>query len=250
LAIVVAGLVIIAGALLYMTRRTPRPAAVPPPAAVEPPGEPSTTMGEPTAAAGLPALNNSDSFVRRQIQALSASSEWSAWLSAEALLRRFASAVAAVRDGKSPRQALDRLAVKGPFTVQARGGRAYVSAASFARYDRIAAVIAEIDAAALRPAWKLLHPLVEEAWAEVAPAGVDLDQGVADAIDHLLETPQPTEHIEVFMEEGLYRYSDRSLEALTPAQKHLLRMGPANAARVRAALRAWRSLIESTGSKG
>jgi hypothetical protein len=35
----------------------------------------------------------------------------------------------------------------------------------------------------------------------------------------------------------MYEYADRKLEALTPAQKQLLRMGPSNVARIQAKLR-------------
>ncbi len=41
----------------------------------------------------------------------------------------------------------------------------------------------------------------------------------------------------------MYEYADRTLEALTPAQKQLLRMGPANVARIQAKLREFQAAL-------
>jgi len=59
----------------------------------------------------------------------------------------------------------------------------------------------------------------------------------------LLATPVPPAEIEVVLADGLYRYTDPAFEALSPAQKHLVRMGAANASAVREALRRLRVIV-------
>ena len=82
---------------------------------------------------------------------------------------------------------------------------------------------------------------------EIAPPNESLDAGVARALDHLLATPRPREPVEVRLEDGLYRFVDPVLEALTPAQKHLLRAGPENGDRLRSLAAALRERLVSPG---
>ena len=235
------------GAAYYFKWRRPQPEATRPaaapsttaPRAAEPGLEPAL-VGP---AVALPRLDESDAFVRERLGALSGDAEWGAWLAADGLVRRFVAAVSAVSEGKSPRQVLDRIAIRGPFTARPRGGRLVVDASSFARYDRVAAVLAALDAKAARPLWRLLRPLAGQAWAEIAPPGDSLDAALARALDHLLATPLPPAEVEVYLDGVLYRYADPEYESLTAAQKHLFRMGQVNAARVQAALRGLRPLV-------
>ena len=58
-----------------------------------------------------------------------------------------------------------------------------------------------------------------------------------------LRVPTATFVAEVVLADGLYRYTDPAFEALSPAQKHLVRMGAANASAVREALRRLRVVV-------
>ena len=86
---------------------------------------------------------------------------------------------------------------------------------------------------------------VDEAWAEIGPPDTPLDTALGRAIDGLLAAHEIPADAEVILEGGLYRYVDPALEAATPAQKHLMRMGPENAGKVRAALRRLRGVLAS-----
>lgn len=244
----VAGVLVVltfAAALLFrLTRPSPPPETPPPvPEASEPSAESPST---PNAAAlpSLPPLDASDPTIRQHLLSLSLGPEWAALLSADDLARRFAAAVAAIRQGKSPRQQFAPLAIDGRFAARSANGRLVADPSSFARYDRITATVVALDTVAARSIWRLLHPLVEQAWDELAVSGVSLDAAVAQAIDHLLAAQAPAD-AELLFEEGRYRYADTSLESLSPAQKHLLRMGPRNADGMREALRSLRALVET-----
>jgi hypothetical protein len=170
------------------------------------------------------------------LRELSSRREWQAWLAGEDLVRRSVAAAAAIAEGRSPRFALDGLPFDGRFEVEPRGTRLVISPRSYSRYDGLAAVVRDLDAMKLGELWQVLHPLAEAAWLELAPDDRTVDQMVAQAIDHLLATPRPRGEIEVSAHGALYRYTDPRLESASRAQKHLLRMGSANAEAVRALL--------------
>lgn len=220
------------------------PAAAPAPTGAEtPPTAASTPASGPAPAGPPPPLDGSDEPVRARLRALSSAPEWDRWLTTDDLVRRWVSGVARIGEGKSPLAAFDHLRLEGSFAVRASGGRSTIDPASYARYDRTVAVLETIDLEALRSAWSWLRPVAESAWREIAPPDSSLEAGLLRAIDHLLATPQPPAEIEVRLEDGLYRYADPALEALTPAQKHLLRTGSDNAARLRKLLGSLRAIL-------
>ncbi len=227
------------GATYYFMRRAaPEPA----PAVTPPETAPAPAPVAPPARVTLPPLDTSDPFVREQLAGLG-SEEWRGWLESDGLARRFAAAVYALSDGKSPRKAVERPFLSGRFAVAEEGDRTVIDPSSYARYDRIAAVFTAIDPEQAKTTYRLLHPLLDGAWSEIGPPDVPLDTALGRAIDNLLAAPEAPASAEVILHEGLYRFADPALEAATPAQKHLMRMGPENAAKVRAALRRLRVAV-------
>jgi hypothetical protein len=121
---------------------------------------------------------------------------------------------------------------------------------SFARYDEVAAVLDSLDAAACGRLYRLLGPLAEAAFRDLGHPEGGLDLRLAAALHELLRAPLPdADRMELVPGEvGItWAYADPELEALDPAQKHLLRMGPANARRVKAKLR---ELARAAGLEG
>jgi hypothetical protein len=232
------------GAATYYFLRRPAAApagpsspAVEAPASGQPAAPPPPTIAEPS-----PPLDASDDFVRRQLAGLG-SDEWRGWLQSDGLARRFVAATFAVGEGKSPRRALERPFLTGRFAVTASGGETRIDPASYARYDRIAATVSAIDPGKAAAAYRTLRPLLDEAWAEIGAPGETLDSALRRAIDQLLAAPEVGIGAEVELRDGLYHYRDPALESATAAQKHLMRMGPANAATVKEALRRLRAAL-------
>jgi hypothetical protein len=211
------------------------PGAPPPTATSEPPLLPSAA--EPAAPAEpLPALGESDAFVRERAARASPRSELTPWLAGEGLVARFVAAVDAVANGESPRAQLPELAPRGPFRVLERGGRSFVAPQAYARYDLVASVFASLDPASCARIHALLLPLFEEAYRELGGPEGRFDDVLARAFRELLRTPVREGQIELLPVVKSYDLADPELEALSPAQKHLLRMGPRNARRIQAKL--------------
>jgi len=190
----------------------------------------------PTAEA-LPPLAESDAFVRERAARASARPELAAWLAGEGLVERFVAAVDAVANGESPRAELRELAPQEPFRASERAGRTFVDPSSGTRYDLVSAVFASLDPGVCAELHRLLLPLFEAAYGELGRREGRFDDVLARAFRELLRAPVRDGEIELLPKLRSYHFADPALEALSPAQKHLLRVGPSNARRVQAKLR-------------
>lgn len=191
----------------------------------------------PIAAEPLPPLADSDAFVRERAAGASTRPELSKWLAGEGLVARFVAAVDNVANGESPRANLPELAPHGPFRATSRSGGTFVDARSGSRYDVAAAVFASLDPDACARLHALLLPLFEEAYAELGRPEGSFDDLLARAFRELLDTPVPDGPVALVPRLRSYHFADPALEALSPAQKQLLRMGPGNERAVQAKLR-------------
>jgi hypothetical protein len=211
----------------------PEPGRVEPPA----PSGPPAAEAEPAPSEELPPLVESDAFVRERAARASTRPELAAWLAGEGLVERFVAAVDAVANGESPRAELRELAPQGPFRASERAGRSVADPSGGARYDLVSAVFASLDPQLCAALHRQLLPLFEAAYAELGRREGDFDEVLARAFRELLRAPVRDGEIELVPRLRSYRYADPALEALSPAQKQLLRMGPDNARRVQAKLR-------------
>lgn len=210
----------------------PAPAAPPSQEAPQPPATP------------LPALEQSDPHVREQLGRLSSDAEFQRWLGIEGIIRRIAAATSNIAEGESPRAVLAFLAPQGPFQVVERDGHTFIAPESFARYDLVARAFTSLDTQATAGAYKALKPLLDQAFAEIGRPGQGFEATLSRAIQRLLDTPVPEGELEVVATPSVnYAYAAPELEQLSAAQKHLLRMGPANARALQAKLRELRAMM-------
>ncbi|MFN7130841.1 MAG: DUF3014 domain-containing protein [Myxococcales bacterium] len=241
--LVFAGLALAAAVAYFVLRPSPAPdEPLPPwPAAMNephPPEDPDLTPEDIEAGKRLPPLGSSDPLVREWAQRMSSDPELGRWLESPDLLRRFTALVSAIREGNSPRALVPFLAPEGAFGVIEEEERLLIDPASYARYDRVARVLASLSPDETGAAFRALRPLLVAAWREIAPPGKTLHKGLDEAFRHLLAVPVLTGDVEVVPKGAVYAYADETLEGLTAAQKHLLRMGPENTARVQRTLKA------------
>ncbi len=231
-ALLVAGL----GAAGYLLLR-PRAEAVPSPASRL---DAALSPATPASPADPRLLDESDEAVRGLLRGLSSHSQFAAWLSVDGLVRRFVAAVDSVAEGESPRASIEFLAPKAGFVVVASRGRILIDRRSYARYDGIVEVVSSLDARACARAYRGLETLLDAAHAELGAPGGRFAATLDQAIRLLLDTPVPEGEVEVRpvrKPQLVYELVDPRLEGLAPAQKHLLRLGPENARRLKAKLR-------------
>jgi len=185
----------------------------------------------------LPALGASDEVVRRLVAGVSSNPQLARWLVPDELVRRFVEAVVDISRGSSPVPALEVLIPAEPFSVQRSGDRLLLGPGSQRRYDLLADVFASVDSDAAVQVYRRLLPLFREAYEELGYADEAFEEVLARAMGNLLAVEVPGRELEVREAVGRYVYVDRRIESLTPAAKHLIRMGPDNARRVQEKLR-------------
>jgi hypothetical protein len=236
--------VVALGGLLYLgLRGRDKPAAgqTPPPLGAAPAAEATPSP------LALPPLEGSDALVRELVKSLSAHPQLALWLAAEDLVRRAAGAVMAVVEDQPPRAYVDFLAPKSGFSVVERRGRTFVDPKSYARYDGFGDVVGSLDAAACVKVYRQLEPLFEAAYRELGATEGSVTGALSGAVRKLLETPEPQGDVavrRVVKDVVVYEYVDSRLESLSPAQKHLLRLGPENGKKLRAKLREFLAALE------
>ncbi len=196
-------------------------------------------------------LADGDAIMKAEGGGLSTDAILAQWLGQPDLVRRAVAATFQISRGESPRELLsfmspggifsvDEEHEKAPLPVKAKGkkrpapkpkGHSFMSAKSAARYDVVGRVIGSVDTAAMGRLYAKLRPFADAAFREVGPPDKKFDDTFFAAVDHLAAVPISDERLEVvpFDKAVGYAFADPKLEALTPAQKHLLRMGPANA---------------------
>ncbi len=205
----------------------PAPAVEPAPAAT---GE--AAPSESAAEIELPELDASDTLVRELVGEIAEHPKLATWLATDELVRRFAVAVDNVAEGKSPRRHLGFLEPQGDFSSTYENGLAVVDPDSYDRYDAPAQLFASLEAADVASLYRSIEPLVTEAYRDLGYPDRDFGAVLAQAIDELLATPIPEGDVALVPKVSSFEFADPSLEKLTPAQKHLLRMGPENARKV------------------
>ena len=185
----------------------------------------------------LPPLDQTDPLVRNLVRQLSSHPGVAAWLTSDRLIRNFTAVVANVAEGPTPAVHLRVLRPAATFKVIERGGRVTIDPRGYERYDAFAAAAASIDPAGAARLYATLKPRIEDAHRDLG-SSTSLDRTLEQAIVALLKTPVVADPIAVRPEGGTgYAFTDPALEALTPAQKQLLRTGSANVRTIQASLR-------------
>ncbi|WP_299493317.1 DUF3014 domain-containing protein [uncultured Shewanella sp.] len=185
----------------------------------------------------LPALNNSDQFAYQKAIEIADGMTIQPILNDKNLVRQFVVFVDNLSEGELARNASP---IKGPtekFTVSDVSNKTYIDPDSYHRYDIYADFLSGLNDQQLIVTYKQMSPLFSEALAELGYNDTQFDDRMLKAIDLLLATPIINAPIEVNGVSVNYKFVDPKLEALAGPQKLLIRMGPDNARKVKAALR-------------
>ncbi|MFC6441579.1 DUF3014 domain-containing protein [Bowmanella sp. JS7-9] len=134
-------------------------------------------------------------------------------------------------------------APQGQFQVYQQADRLWIDAQSYQRYDGYVALLDAMDNQQLIAMYQSLLPAMQEKYAEIGSRRVAFEDVLMDAVEHLLATPEVPTPIEVKTESVMYQFADERIEALSPVQKQLIRMGPENMRRVKVKLRQLRALL-------
>ena len=133
--------------------------------------------------------------------------------------------------------------VHGAFEAVRDGDAITIAAGNSARYTPYVQALEKVDTKQLAGVYLRFYPLFQQAYEELGYPKAYFNDRLVAVIDHLLATPEVAGPLRLKQPKVLYEFDDPQLEALSAGQKAMLRMGPDNARRVKAKLRALRTEI-------
>jgi hypothetical protein len=178
----------------------------------------------------LPPLADSDEFMRERIGTVSSHPLVAAWLKTTDLARNLVVVIENVARGLTPSKHLLALRPQGTFRVITRpGSRTFIHPRNYDRFNGLAEAATSLDPAAVAMLYTAIKPLLQTAYDELGNQE-SIDRALERALSGLLNAPVVDDEIRVEIRgPGIgYRFVDPDLEALTGAQKQLIRMGPVN----------------------
>ena len=185
----------------------------------------------------LPALSESDVFAREALATLSRHPGLASFLLTDELVRKIVAAVDNIAEGANPARHFPYLAPEEKFAVVQRSPQVFLDPRSYHRYNVFVSAFASMDAEGLASVYRNARPLMDEAYAELGYQDQPFEDALARAISILLETPMVEDRIALLADSVNYTFVESRLEALSPAQKQLLRTGPENTKKVQSKLR-------------
>jgi hypothetical protein len=238
-----------AGVLYWYSLRPPAaPPTIEQPKTAEPSQSPSppaeVKLGEekeapPQPEAEMPALDQSDDFVRQTMRNLSPHGKLGEWLRIKNIIRVFVAAVDNIANGKSPRPQLGFLSPGQAFQVREKGSRISLDPKGHERFDILTDAIVSFSSSMTVQAYQKLRPLFQEAYRELGYPQKDFHTTFIRALKRILDAPVVEREI-LLEEEGTglnYVIIDEGLEDMNEVQKHLLRMGPKNTKKIQQKVR-------------
>jgi hypothetical protein len=244
---------VVAGAIaLYLYAHRPKVGATPPASAPEevasapaamPPVASAPVIEHPvpdTSAPDnkpVPALNESDKPFQEALTSVPGAQALEKLLVPDNIIRNI---VVTVDNLSKKKIAIERRPIKatsGSFMVLGTGDQLTINPENYARYRPFVDVVKAVDTQKLAQLYFQFYPLFQSAFDDLGYQNAYFNDHAIAQIDHLLATPDVTGPVALVQPNVMYRYADPALEALSPGQKTLIRMGPANEALIKARLR-------------
>ncbi|MDP9083563.1 MAG: DUF3014 domain-containing protein [Pseudomonadota bacterium] len=197
----------------------------------------------------LPTLNDSDAALNEALTRVLGTAAISDFLLPESIIRHLVVTIDNLPRQKVSVQKLPTRAVPGSFAVIGDELHATLDPRNFARYEPMVAVVRKVDMKALATVYFRFYPLFQQSYQDLGyPKGYFNDR-LVKVIDLLLGTAPPAGPVELVRPNVMYLYADPALESLSAGQKLLIRMGPENAAAVKAKLAELRAVIAAAPPK-
>jgi Protein of unknown function (DUF3014) len=193
----------------------------------------------------LPALMTSDTTMQNTLADLFGAPSLGKVFYEDAIIHRFVTTIDNLPRKSVPSRNLPVKPLPGPLLASSTVSIAADNAARYAPYVQLAEAI---DSKKLVAAYVHFYPLIQQDYRDLGyPKGYFNDR-LIEAIDDLLAAPELSDPPQLVQPKILYQYADPDLEGLSAGQKIMIRMGPDNAAKVKAKLR--EILAGLTGSRG
>ncbi|MGH8520444.1 MAG: DUF3014 domain-containing protein [Gammaproteobacteria bacterium] len=234
-----------------VTAPPPQPLALAPKTAQPPEVHyPVPAIAGPEQAPSLPALNESDQAVQDSMQKSFGKAPIEAFLLPTEIVRHLVATIDSLDRGPVPLHFRPVKHVPGLPVVNTKGDTIItLSPDNVKRYEPYISALRAVDAERFADVYRHYYPLFQKAYENLGYPGRYFNDRLIPIIDHLLATPDISEPIQLVQPKVLYQFADPEVEKRSWGQKTLIRMGPANAAAVKAKLREIRASVAVKADK-
>lgn len=224
----------------------PPPRAEAPPPPPPPPEEPAIRHPLPQppgeAQSPLPPLAESDAAAKDALAGVFGAETLERFY-LEGIIRRIVTTVDNLPRQKVALRVLPVKPVGGQFQVTGKDDTLAIAPSNTARYVPYVKLAQAADVKQAVAFYRRHYPLFQQAYEELGYPGKYFNDRLVAVIDHLLAAPEVKGPIRLQQPKVLYVFADPELEALSAGQKFLLRIGPDNAAVLKAKLRELRAEV-------
>ena len=250
--VVIIGLAVVAAAYYYWTSREsgeapPREPAAPsetaPPVQAEPepevryPIDSIATQARESETAPLPPLRESDETLQAAASELIGPETLARFFNIKDIARRFVVTVEALPRRKIGNRYNLIKPVTGDFAIRGKNDDTSLSAANYSRYTSLVILAETVETEKLIRLYVRFYPLFQEEYRDLGYPKRYFNDRVVEAIDDLLAAPEIEGSIKLTQPKVMYEFADPALESLSAGRKMMIRMGPENAAKIKAKLR-------------
>lgn len=192
----------------------------------------------------LPDLAESDSAALDALAGVIGQEQPPAVILGEHIVERIVVSIDNLTRRQLPSRGLPVRTADGPLlTATDPSGVTVIDERNFARYADYMALVEAFDVDAAVAQYVRAYPLFQQAYRELGYPDRHFNDRLVAVIDHLLAAPTPNLPIALVPEKAGYTYADPALHSASAGHKMLIRIGPDNAAVVKAKLRALRDAL-------
>ncbi|MBU1235804.1 MAG: DUF3014 domain-containing protein [Gammaproteobacteria bacterium] len=198
---------------------------------------------ESAAAEPLPALEESDATAANLLADLGGKKAVTALFLSDHVIQRIVATVDNLPRREAPVKVWPVKPLGSWFEAMADGSGYVVGPKNAARYAPYVKVVKALDAQKMAATYRQFYPLFQEAYRTLGFPKGHFNDRLVEAIDDLLETPEPKAPLRLVQNKVRYEFADPDLDQRSAGQKILLRMGVGNAQVVKAKLREFRQYV-------
>ncbi len=216
------------------------PPAVPPVVSEPPPIRhpiEQVQVPPPADAQPLPPLAQSDEPALAAAQRLVGKESLGRYFYLDSLVRRVVVTVDNLPRKQVPERYRLTKPIPGQFVVTEERDATFLNPKNQARYAPAVLFFEGIDSRKLVGLYVRFYSLLQEEYQNLGQPGGYFNDRVVEAIDDMLAAPELHQPVQLVRPNVWYKFADAGLEARSAGQKLMIRIGPENAARVKAKLK-------------
>ncbi|MCF6266178.1 MAG: DUF3014 domain-containing protein [Desulfuromusa sp.] len=191
----------------------------------------------------LPPIQESDQSIQEVLQSLLSEKTIYQLLYTKNFIQKFVATIDSLPEKRLARALLPLKAPGGKFLVAGTPKAPQISRRNYNRYIPYLTLIESINQNLAIRFYTHFYPLFQTAYEQLGYKNAYFNDRLVYVIDHLLETPNPTDPLQLAQPVILYTYADPTLESLSAGQKILLRIGQSQRTRVLKILKSYRNYL-------